>query len=653
MRPRFLSAIVAAVRPPRFTPGWAWACAWLLWWLAATPAWAIEEIPASVALLIDPQGTQTIESVQRAEFRPTSVPLSLGYTAAAAWLRITVPPSPQPRLVLLVQPQTLDSVRLYRPAEQDAADAGTAGAQWEAVDAGDLFPYAQRERAEAETAFYLEPSATGPTTVYLRIQTKGSSLVRPWVLTPGDSLRFDAGLHALTGLYGGVVLCLLGVSLICWWTTRDGLWGYSALFHLLSLLYTLFVMGFAAKFVLDTRPAAADLGTSLLGCAHFAAVNLLGLKLIRAFEAPRWATPIYLVPLAAFPLQLACLLLWDAPRWALASNVGLLLLQAFVAPVVIWFVPLPDRPVRYLLRTMTMVVALYVIFYAMPLFGIGHLSDFNVYPAMAANLFVEIAQQCILARRMQLQLRERRLLQGQLRDTATRLDVEQRGRREAAGFLDMLIHEVKNPLAAIRVAAATLRSGRLADEGQRAARLDAIQHSVADIDAVLRQCTDLDQLEQGVIRVNRSPQDVAQLLQAEAAQRPGADRIALQAAPLSACVDATLLRLMLRNLLDNALRYSPPAGTVQVALAAQAHEGRAGFEIAVRNAAGRAGLPDPERLFGKYYRAPRAQHLSGTGLGLYWVHEVATLNGGHIRYRPLCRDGIDHAVFTLWLPCEA
>ncbi len=660
MLSRFLPANVTGPRPARLRPALAIALAWLLLWITAlpAPAWAFEEIPAQVALLIDRDGSQTIESVQHADFRPVNVPLSLGYTGATTWLRVTIPPTPLPRLVLTMQPQVLDEVRLYRPAAGRHGDGDDAGG-WEAVDGGDLHPYAQRERAEVQTSFNLSPSGAAPTTVYLRIRTQGSSLLRPWVFSPGDSLRFDSGLHGLIGLYGGMVLCLLSLSLIYWWSSREPIWGYSALFHLLSLLYTSFVLGFAAKYALDQQSFWVDRGTSLLGCAHFAGANLLGWQLMRTFKAPRWTKLIYLVPLAAFPLQLACILIWDAPRWAVFSNVVLVLMHVCIAPVAMWCISLPDRIVRYLMRSTSLIVAVYVVFYALPLLGIGHISELNVYPALPVNLALEIMQQCVLARHMQLQLRERLLLQSQLHETATRLDVEERGRREAASFLDMLIHEVKNPLAAIRVAAATLRSGRLADEGQRAARLNAIQRSVADIDSVLRQCTDTDLLERGAVRVDRADHDVAQLLQAEMALHAadanasgGPHRIALQAPSLPARVDAGLLRLMLRNLLDNALRYSPAGSTVQVTLSPQPQDGRGGFEIAVRNAAGRAGLPDAQRLFGKYYRAPRAQHLSGTGLGLFWVHEVAALNGGHIRYQPLTSiDGAESAVFTLWLPC--
>jgi len=625
----------------------------LAWLFLSGPAWAIAEIPAAYAVLRDADGSHRIDTVQQAVFTATALPVSPGYTSAITWLRIVVPPSAEPRLALLVQPQVLDEVWLY-------ARAGPGDA-WVETRAGDLHAYADRARGEVQTSFDLVPSPTAPTTVYLRIASKGTSLVRPRVLTTGDSVRFDAAVHGLVGLYAGLVFALMAMSLLCWLLARESLWGFSALFHAASLVYAFFVMGFAARFAFPHRPEWADAGTSVMGFVHFAAANLAGWTLLRGLGAPGWTTLVYRVPLAAFPLLLAALATGHE-RGALAANALLVLAHVVCAGVVLWFVPLPDRPLRWMLRGTALVALVYLALYVLPLLGLGRAGDLNVYPALPGNLLTAVLYQLLLARRAQLQLHERRQLQFALRDTATRLETETQGRREAASFLDMLVHEVKNPLAAIRVAALNLRREVAPEPALPQApaqgpntgverRLDNIQRSVADIDAVLQHCLDLDRLQQGRIRVERAPLDIADLLRAVVAERPDRDRVALDAGPpLQAAVDAGLLRRMLRNLLDNALRYSPPGATVSATLAAStADDGRAGFAVTVRNPAGRAGLPAPERLFTRYYRSPQAQHIAGTGLGLYWVHEVAALWGGAIGYRP--DPARPHeAVFVLWLP---
>ena len=68
--------------------------------------------------------------------------------------------------------------------------------------------------------------------------------------------------------------------------------------------------------------------------------------------------------------------------------------------------------------------------------------------------------------------------------------------------------------------------------------------------------------------------------------------------------------------------------------------------IRIDNTPGAAGHPDPRQVFKKYYRSPGAHSKTGSGLGLYLVHNVARQLGGWVRYVPN-----DSCVrFELWLP---
>ena len=102
--------------------------------------------------------------------------------------------------------------------------------------------------------------------------------------------------------------------------------------------------------------------------------------------------------------------------------------------------------------------------------------------------------------------------------------------------------------------------------------------------------------------------------------------------PLQASLqsDPVLLAVICGNLIDNALKYSPPQSLVHVDLSAQ---GRS-VTLLVENLAGTAGLPDPEQVFQKYYRNPRAKAAIGAGLGLYIVRGLVHLLAGGITYKP-------------------
>jgi signal transduction histidine kinase len=115
--------------------------------------------------------------------------------------------------------------------------------------------------------------------------------------------------------------------------------------------------------------------------------------------------------------------------------------------------------------------------------------------------------------------------------------------------------------------------------------------------------------------------------------------------------DEDLLRSILRNLLDNAAKYSPDGSRILVNLAGQALSGTDGVEFNVLSQAGDAGLPDVERLFSKYYRSKGAHRHPGSGLGLFLVAGWLKALGGTISYTPIEQaDGTVLVKFSVWLP---
>jgi signal transduction histidine kinase len=95
--------------------------------------------------------------------------------------------------------------------------------------------------------------------------------------------------------------------------------------------------------------------------------------------------------------------------------------------------------------------------------------------------------------------------------------------------------------------------------------------------------------------------------------------------------DPELFAAIVANLLDNALRYGAPGSPVAVTLQAATQGGKPAVCLRVCNRIGRAGVPDVERVFDKYYRADAARSVPGTGLGLYLVKSFAEMMGGTIR----------------------
>ena len=620
-----------------------WAALLLFSLAACTPAFADDDLVISRGVLMDPAQSFSIDDVLSKEFHPVQGPIGRGYTSAAVWLRIEVAASRLPELRLVVQPALLDDVRLY---SQPMAE-GKAVAGWTVQQLGDQFSFAQRALPDIYATFPFQPNATGPTVLYLRVTTASAMQVHARVFSPAGSMAFDSGIHVFIGIYNGLLLAMMVFALVCWRITRDPLWGLDALLQAASLVFVFFVMGFAAQYLVPHNPQIADRGVSLLAVTHMFAASVFFWRFIIAFKAPWWTRLNYLLPMALYPLMVYWVMVGNV-RGAMALNSNLLLLEAVGGLMLVWFLKTEDRRLLWMVRFLYVALALYILYFVLPLLGLSRMTVLHLYPALLANFFTGVMLQVILARRTQLQIREKWRLEADMRQLDLQLKSEVERHAATSSFLSMMMHELKTPLAAIRLATQSLVGGRASgDAEQRERRISNIQKSVDNIDDVLERCVEVDRLEQGTLAVQKQRHDVASLVTDWTSIEPQRSRLKLQRpTSLIAEVDAPLTCLMLHNLVHNALNYSPPGSAVGMALAAKDN----GFAIEVRNLVGRAGVPDAEQLFGKYYRADTAKHLTGTGLGLYWVRQVAEILGGSVSYRTEKLADGDNVVFELWLP---
>jgi K+-sensing histidine kinase KdpD len=262
---------------------------------------------------------------------------------------------------------------------------------------------------------------------------------------------------------------------------------------------------------------------------------------------------------------------------------------------------------------------------------------FNVY-----SLFLVMM---IFGYQSWLNAQQRQTLEQDQKIISARLQIEKERLAEATSFLSMIIHEVKNPLNYIRLASNNL-SHDLQYSQESLTRLNHIKTSVTAIDNVLERSLQVDTLEHGAMNIDKQNHEVTGLLDDFIMLTSEHNRVVLnQPESLWANIDANLILMMLRNLIDNALKYSPADTPVQLCVSNEDQ----GLSLKVSNQVSHAGYPDPAQLFRKYYRSTQAMNISGTGLGLYWVQQVAKQMGGEVRYKPQLQ--LNLVCFELWIPC--
>ncbi len=199
-------------------------------------------------------------------------------------------------------------------------------------------------------------------------------------------------------------------------------------------------------------------------------------------------------------------------------------------------------------------------------------------------------------------------------------------RLEQSRLLLMLEHQLRNPMSVLQLA---LSDPSVAMEpAQRAAR------SLKDMQTLLERCVFMDKLDHQAIVLNPELCDVPDLITQICKAHPQGDRVMCQVTEVPLVfADLILLNIVLSNLVDNALKYSLPSESVQLEVSHQtspAHH----LSITISNPVPPQGLPDPDKVFTKYYRSAHFQHMDGSGLGLYLVHKMTLLMKSTIRYEP-------------------
>jgi signal transduction histidine kinase len=200
-------------------------------------------------------------------------------------------------------------------------------------------------------------------------------------------------------------------------------------------------------------------------------------------------------------------------------------------------------------------------------------------------------------------------------------------------------HELRTPISALQAVLENIEDGVVRPEPES---IRAMLRQVERLGGLVSQLLDLSKLESGAVPLQQSAIRINQLMNQVVddvrlrTDQPGAKSVlfSVRMEPQDLVVrgDAERLHQVLVNLVDNAVRHSPPGGTVT--LTGHRNENRVAVEVLDEG----PGIPEEEaaRVFDRFYRLDHARTHSdgGSGLGLSIARWIVDLHGGDIRAEP-------------------
>ena len=598
----------------------------LLW---GATAWSAELVTER-AYFEDPSNRMTLQEVQQQTLTPYSGVLARGFSASAFWIRLSVAGLPErsdlifgQHVIVRVLPHYLDEIALYDPA---------LGHDRERL-AGDRHVNNVNGYTSLNHNFLIERSVQSRD-IWIRLKTNSSNSISIQVVPVEEALALDRKQEVVTGLIIAALVLFFLWSLVYWLRSREPIAVALVVSQGLSVLYATTLWGYWRVWGGDwLTPEVID-GLSVLFIVSSGNAFLwFHIRFLSEFDPARWGLIFLRAILLLFPLELLFMMLGQT-RWALELNILMALIATPSLLVVamttrVWqslslgqAKPIFSKPALLLFYFMLNVL---LFFLALPIlprrseFGIASGPVFGFFSGLAVVVTLQLRarsiQKATADMQLNLQLAEQEVLYERLK------------RESQSKFMGMLTHELKTPLGVVLMS--------ISSAVQSTAMKNRAKRAIKDINEVLERCVWVDQVEEGTLSKSKEHFDVLKELEDVMKSFDSEKRLHTSSeASIEVYADRQLVGVVWKNLLDNALKYSPKDSQVRVSVIRTTWDGGEGVCFEVGNLPGEAGWPDPERLFSKYYRSAGSHHSTGSGLGVHLSRQIARYLGGDLTYVP-------------------
>jgi len=213
-------------------------------------------------------------------------------------------------------------------------------------------------------------------------------------------------------------------------------------------------------------------------------------------------------------------------------------------------------------------------------------------------------------------------------DAAGKVEAARRHQELKSMLLDALAHEFQTPLTSIRAGIGAMMAESPAHDQQE--WLEILDEESGRLTDMMAEAIQMARIEAGHVDLDKQPHTVEDLVYSALEKKmPDGSRIQIELTQdlPTVSADAGLIRLVLRQLTGNALKYSRPGDAVTV----RAHAGEGAVVISVSDGGPGITADEQQRIFEKYYRGMHGRgHVTGMGMGLPIARQIVEAHDGQI-----------------------
>lgn len=577
----------------------------------------------------DPSASMSYEVAKNQDYRPFGQILTKGYSHSAFWMRLKIAAAPienqntnnlANKLILRIQPTYLDSIYLY-----DSLEPST---QPRVV--GDKHPLSFNEYESLNFNFVI-PKSDQPRYIWLRLTTASTNFLHVQALDSKQATHLDRMQELVFAFYTGILFFLFFLPFIIWFLKKELLVGMFVLKQLGALLMVFFYAGYFRILFKDISPLTLELAFNIDLLLYSLITIIFHYCFLSEYKLKSWSKYYFIFALLCFPVEIILLLSGNAHA-ALKLNMNVLnglALTFIIIPIfgIAW------KEMKQPIFNRKWLVAIHIIMFAfatmtiMPSLGYFQGNAFSPMAGMTYGGITGIIFLFVLQYRYRIN-RDKTI--AELSSVTAYAKSEKRRREEQGKFLTMLTHELKTPLSVLKMSYTAQQSDKT--KGY-------IKTAINDMTDVIDRCAMADKFESQQFELDIQMCDLNKLVKEKLASyqlsEESDERFELfEKAKIKLKTDAQLLRIALDNLIGNAIKYGNESEKIQIVIGKKMHQKNIYATICVSNQVGSAGMPDKNKVFEKYYRAPRAYEKTGSGLGLYLVKSFVELIGGKLQFLP-------------------